>query len=72
LYNSADDYTQGYMQSKAMVKPDGEVFWYSQLKYTRLEQRAILTSLTFFLGHRQRNSAQAAKSTSPSFRLTIK
>lgn len=27
LYNSADDFTEGYMQSKAMVKPDGEVFW---------------------------------------------
>ena len=27
LYNSADDYTEGYMQNKAMVKPDGEVFW---------------------------------------------
>ncbi len=27
LYNSADDYTDGYMQSKAMVRPDGNVFW---------------------------------------------
>lgn len=27
LYNSADDYTEGYMQSKAMVKHTGEVFW---------------------------------------------
>ncbi len=27
LYNSADDYNKGFMQSKAMVKPDGKVFW---------------------------------------------
>lgn len=27
LYNSADDYAKGFMQSKAMVKPDGSVFW---------------------------------------------
>ncbi|KAI0214557.1 Neuronal acetylcholine receptor subunit alpha-10 [Lamellibrachia satsuma] len=27
LYNSADDFTQGFMQSKAMVKYDGTVFW---------------------------------------------
>ena len=27
LYNSADDYTGEYMQSKAMVKPTGSVFW---------------------------------------------
>ena len=27
LYNSADDYTQGYMQSLAMVMFDGTVFW---------------------------------------------
>ncbi|CAF0956895.1 unnamed protein product [Adineta ricciae] len=27
LYNSADDYTQGYMQSLAMITFDGTVFW---------------------------------------------
>ena len=27
LYNSADDYNKGFMQSKAMVKPGGFVFW---------------------------------------------
>jgi nicotinic acetylcholine receptor len=27
LYNSADDYTQGYYQSKAMVENNGHVFW---------------------------------------------
>ncbi|CAF0749300.1 unnamed protein product [Brachionus calyciflorus] len=27
LYNSADDYTEGYMQSKAMVTNEGVVFW---------------------------------------------
>ncbi|KAF5402945.1 putative nachr subunit [Paragonimus heterotremus] len=27
LYNSADDYTSGYMRSKAMVYNDGKVFW---------------------------------------------
>ena len=27
LYNSADDYNKGVMQSKVMVKPDGLVFW---------------------------------------------
>ncbi|CAI9719255.1 neuronal acetylcholine receptor subunit alpha-10-like isoform X1 [Octopus vulgaris] len=27
LYNSADDFTTGYMQSKAMVSSDGTVFW---------------------------------------------
>ena len=27
LYNSADDYTEGYMQSKAMVTSEGTVFW---------------------------------------------
>lgn len=32
LYNSADDYTEGYMQSKAMVTSDGSVFWYVYLK----------------------------------------
>ncbi|XP_055336618.1 neuronal acetylcholine receptor subunit alpha-10-like isoform X2 [Paramacrobiotus metropolitanus] len=27
LYNNADDYTSGYMKSKAMVQSDGNVFW---------------------------------------------
>ena len=27
LYNSADDYNKGFMQSKVMVKPDGHIFW---------------------------------------------
>ncbi|XP_074650363.1 neuronal acetylcholine receptor subunit alpha-10-like [Tubulanus polymorphus] len=27
LYNSADDFTNGYMQSKAMVTSEGNVFW---------------------------------------------
>ncbi|CAH1795983.1 unnamed protein product [Owenia fusiformis] len=27
LYNSADDFTEGYMQSRAMVRSDGNVFW---------------------------------------------
>ncbi|XP_076347952.1 neuronal acetylcholine receptor subunit alpha-10-like [Tachypleus tridentatus] len=27
LYNSADDYTRGYMNSRAMLEPNGNVFW---------------------------------------------
>ena len=33
LYNSADDYTQGYMQSLAMVSSDGTVFWPPIVKF---------------------------------------
>ena len=33
LYNSADDYTQGYMQSLAMVSYDGTVFWPPIVKF---------------------------------------
>jgi nicotinic acetylcholine receptor len=32
LYNSADDYNKGFMQSKVMVKPDGLVFWSLPIK----------------------------------------
>ena len=27
LYNSADDYTQGYMEALAMINSNGLVFW---------------------------------------------
>ncbi|XP_035209216.1 neuronal acetylcholine receptor subunit alpha-10-like [Stegodyphus dumicola] len=27
LYNNADDYTRGYMNSRAMLEPSGNVFW---------------------------------------------
>jgi nicotinic acetylcholine receptor len=33
LYNSADDYTQGYMQSLAMITHDGTVFWPPIVKF---------------------------------------
>ncbi|XP_055874412.1 neuronal acetylcholine receptor subunit alpha-10-like isoform X3 [Biomphalaria glabrata] len=33
LYNSADDYTTGYMNSKAMVSHDGNVFWPPPAKF---------------------------------------
>lgn len=33
LYNSADDYTRGYMHSKAMVRSDGNVFWPPPTKF---------------------------------------
>ncbi|CAF1234600.1 unnamed protein product [Adineta ricciae] len=33
LYNSADDYTQGYMQSLAMISYDGTVFWPPIVKF---------------------------------------
>ncbi|CAF1492886.1 unnamed protein product [Adineta steineri] len=33
LYNSADDYTQGYMQSLAMISSDGTVFWPPIVKF---------------------------------------
>ncbi|CAF0902173.1 unnamed protein product [Didymodactylos carnosus] len=33
LYNSADDYTQGYMQSLAMIEHDGTVFWPPIVKF---------------------------------------
>ena len=32
-YFSADDYTRGYMQSKAMVHHDGRVFWPPPTKF---------------------------------------
>ena len=32
-YFSADDYTRGYMQSKAMVHNDGRVFWPPPTKF---------------------------------------
>ncbi|KAH9523935.1 Neuronal acetylcholine receptor subunit alpha-10, partial [Bulinus truncatus] len=33
LYNSADDYTTGYMNSKAMVRHDGNIFWPPPAKF---------------------------------------
>lgn len=33
LYNSADDYKDGYMQALAMVQSDGTVFWPPIVKY---------------------------------------
>ncbi|CAF1557690.1 unnamed protein product [Adineta ricciae] len=33
LYNSADDYTQGFYQSKAMVESTGHVFWPPPAKF---------------------------------------
>ncbi|XP_043241153.1 neuronal acetylcholine receptor subunit alpha-10-like [Amphibalanus amphitrite] len=33
LYNNADDYTRGYMQSRAMVHSDGRVFWPPPTKF---------------------------------------
>ncbi|XP_068215647.1 neuronal acetylcholine receptor subunit alpha-10-like [Palaemon carinicauda] len=33
LYNNADDYTRGYMRSKAMVSHDGKVFWPPPTKF---------------------------------------
>nr|API81616.1 nicotinic acetylcholine receptor alpha 16 [Cancer borealis] len=33
LYNNADDYTRGYMQSKAMVGHQGKVFWPPPTKF---------------------------------------
>ncbi|XP_042221624.1 neuronal acetylcholine receptor subunit alpha-10-like [Homarus americanus] len=33
LYNNADDYTRGYMQSKAMVGYEGKVFWPPPTKF---------------------------------------
>ncbi|XP_037079403.1 acetylcholine receptor subunit alpha-L1-like [Pollicipes pollicipes] len=33
LYNNADDYTRGYMQSKAMVHHNGRVFWPPPTKF---------------------------------------
>uniref|UniRef100_A0A1I8G662 Neur_chan_LBD domain-containing protein n=1 Tax=Macrostomum lignano TaxID=282301 RepID=A0A1I8G662_9PLAT len=35
LYNSADDFTTGYMQSKAMVDCNGTVFWPPRQSYDR-------------------------------------
>ncbi|XP_015790530.1 acetylcholine receptor subunit alpha-type acr-16 [Tetranychus urticae] len=33
LYNSADDYTRGYMNSRAIVEPNGNVFWAPPTKF---------------------------------------
>ncbi|XP_054152689.1 neuronal acetylcholine receptor subunit alpha-10-like [Oppia nitens] len=33
LYNSADDYTQGYMNSRAIIEPSGNVFWPPPTKF---------------------------------------
>ncbi|XP_052281224.1 neuronal acetylcholine receptor subunit alpha-3-like [Dreissena polymorpha] len=33
LYNNADDFTAGYMQAKAMVQHDGNVFWAPPAKF---------------------------------------
>lgn len=44
LYNSADDYTSGYMQSKAMVRHDGNVFWPPPAKF----RSSCKIDITFF------------------------
>ncbi|XP_054152688.1 neuronal acetylcholine receptor subunit alpha-10-like [Oppia nitens] len=33
LYNSADDYTRGYMNSRAIIEPSGNVFWPPPTKF---------------------------------------
>ncbi|GFQ94997.1 neuronal acetylcholine receptor subunit alpha-6 [Trichonephila clavata] len=33
LYNNADDYTRGYMNSRAMLEPSGNVFWPPPTKF---------------------------------------
>ncbi|CAF1502519.1 unnamed protein product, partial [Didymodactylos carnosus] len=44
LYNSADDYTQGYYQSKAMVDSNGHVFWPPPAKF----RSSCKIDVTFF------------------------
>ncbi|CAF1438036.1 unnamed protein product [Didymodactylos carnosus] len=44
LYNSADDYTQGYYQSKAMVDSTGHVFWPPPAKF----RSSCKIDVTFF------------------------
>ena len=44
LYNSADDYTQGYYQSKAMVESNGHVFWPPPAKF----RSSCKIDVTFF------------------------
>ncbi|XP_013393012.1 neuronal acetylcholine receptor subunit non-alpha-2 isoform X2 [Lingula anatina] len=44
LYNSADDYTAGYMQSKAMVDHNGTVFWPPPAKF----RSSCKIDITFF------------------------
>ncbi|CAF1236098.1 unnamed protein product [Rotaria magnacalcarata] len=44
LYNSADDYTQGYYQSKAMVDNNGHVFWPPPAKF----RSSCKIDVTFF------------------------
>ncbi|CAF1236441.1 unnamed protein product [Adineta steineri] len=44
LYNSADDYTQGYYQSKAMVDNTGHVFWPPPAKF----RSSCKIDVTFF------------------------
>ena len=44
LYNSADDYTQGYYQSKAMVQSNGHVFWPPPAKF----RSSCKIDVTFF------------------------
>lgn len=44
LYNSADDYTEGYMRSRAMVFADGQVFWPPPTKL----RSTCKISVTFF------------------------
>ncbi len=44
LYNSADDYTQGYYQSKAMVENNGHVFWPPPAKF----RSSCKIDVTFF------------------------
>nr|XP_027196944.1 acetylcholine receptor subunit alpha-type acr-16-like [Dermatophagoides pteronyssinus] len=33
LYNNADDYTRGYMNSRAIIEPNGNVFWPPPTKF---------------------------------------
>ncbi|XP_052098173.1 neuronal acetylcholine receptor subunit alpha-2-like [Mytilus californianus] len=44
LYNSADDFTSGYMQSKAMVSCNGTVFWPPPAKF----RSSCKIDITFF------------------------
>ena len=44
LYNSADDYTQGYYQSRAMVESNGHVFWPPPAKF----RSSCKIDVTFF------------------------
>lgn len=44
MYNSADDYTQGYYQSKAMVDNNGHVFWPPPAKF----RSSCKIDVTFF------------------------